>query len=178
MFKTDEEILKSWKKKPEEGFRLLYDRYAGSLLRFVYRFTGNQEQAEEILQDVFTEVLKADFESADFNLKGWLFTVAKNKSLNFERKKKREVASDKSVQEAVDPHSAEEQISTNQIFDRIHLFQSGLPKDLAQTWDLRKQGLDYKEIASELNIPIGTVKSRFSRLVEYFKKEFKLESPD
>ncbi|MGZ3634179.1 MAG: RNA polymerase sigma factor, partial [Parachlamydiaceae bacterium] len=142
------------------------------------RFTGNQEQAEEILQDIFTEVLKSKFESVDFNIKAWLFTIAKNKSLNFERKKKRELPSDKTIQDAVDPQSVEEQIADNQIFERIHFFQSQLPKELAQTWDLRKQGFDYKEIASELNIPIGTVKSRFSRLVDYFKKEFKLEKPD
>ncbi|MNJ96717.1 ECF RNA polymerase sigma factor SigW [compost metagenome] len=178
MLKSDEEILKSWKEDPHEGFRLLYDRYAGSLLRFVYRFTGNQEQAEEILQDIFTEVLKAQFESADFNIKAWLFTIAKNKSLNFERKKRREVPSDKWIQDAVDPHSTEEQIATNQIFERIHNFHSQLPKDLARTWDLRKQGLDYKEIASELDIPIGTVKSRFSRIADFFKKEFKIERPE
>jgi len=170
--------MQNWTKDPHEGFRLIYERYASVLLRFVYRFTGNQEQAEEILQDIFTEVLKAHFDSKDFNIKSWLFTVAKNKSLNFERKKKREVSSDKIVQEAVDPSVMEEQIATSQIFGRMAQIQSQLPKDLAQTWNLRRQGLDYQEIASHLNIPLGTVKSRFSRLVEHFKKEFKLENSD
>ncbi|HEX7675005.1 MAG TPA: sigma-70 family RNA polymerase sigma factor [Bdellovibrio sp.] len=178
MFKSDEEIIKIWKKDPHEGFRLIYDRYAGSLLRFVYRFTGNQEQAEEILQDVFTEVLKSNFETANFNIKAWLFTIAKNKSLNFERKKKREIPSDQLIQDAVDLQSTEETIATHQIYERIHSIQSQLPKDLAQTWHLRKQGLDYKEIASELSIPIGTVKSRFSRIADFFKKELKIERQD
>jgi RNA polymerase sigma-70 factor (ECF subfamily) len=178
MMVTDEEILRSWERNSQEGFRLLYDRYAGVLLRYIYRFTGNQEQAEEILQDVFTEVLKTDFANFDHNFKAWLFTVSKNKSLNFERRKKREVLSDESVQRAVDPHGMEEQISHAQILCRIEDLQIHLPADLAKTWSLRKQGLDYQEIASELKIPLGTVKSRFSRLVDYFKKEFKLENSD
>ncbi|MNY73203.1 RNA polymerase sigma factor RpoE [compost metagenome] len=69
----------------------------------------------------------------------------------------------------------EDSVSTAQIYSKIKTFQTALPHDLAQTWRLRQQGMDYAEIAMELNIPVGTVKSRFSRLVDYFKKEFKLE---
>lgn len=178
MLLSDEDILKTWTRDPQEGFRLIYERYSGVLLRFVFRFTGNQEQAEEILQDLFTEVLKADFSSPHFQLKAWLFTVAKNKSLNFERKKKREVASDKMIHAAVDPQGLEEQVANTQIFARMDRFEEVLPSDLARTWELRRQGLDYQEIALQLNIPLGTVKSRFSRIVDYFKKEFRLEHSD
>ena len=66
MIESDDEILKTWRRDPDAGFRLLYQRYAGSLLRYVYRFMGNQEQAEEILHDVFTQILKEDFSSTDF----------------------------------------------------------------------------------------------------------------
>lgn len=66
---SDEELLEIWQQNSEEGFRLVYERYADVLLRFVFRFTGNQEQAEEILQDLFTELLKVRMDSRDFQLK-------------------------------------------------------------------------------------------------------------
>ncbi len=176
MLITDEELLKNWGRSPDESFKSVYERYAGVLLRFVFRFTANQEQAEEILQDVFTELLGAVADQREgLQLKAWLFTVAKNKSLNFERKKKREVLSEDLVQKAIDPLPLELRISDSQISRRLLDFHSRLPKDLAHTWTLRKQGMDYQEIAEHLKIPLGTVKSRFSRLVDFFKKEFKVE---
>ena len=156
-----------------QHFQAIYDRYSGPLLRFVYRFTGNQEQAEEILQDVFTEFLRADlFTKDEAEQKAWLFTVAKNKSLNFERKKKWETASDKAIASSVDSHHLEAVVEHRQLLRRLSEVQKNLPEDLATTWKLRQQGMDYQEIAQALEIPVGTVKSRFNRLVEYLKKEF------
>lgn len=175
MLDSDRELLLLWRKDRSAGFRRIYDRYASVLLRYVYRFTGNQEHAEEILQDLFTEVLKAEFESADFHLKAWLFTIAKNKSLNFERRRRHEVLSEAPLQEAVATQNLEEDFYDQQIFERFQTLQSDLPDDLARTWELRRQGLDYQQISEHLRIPLGTVKSRFSRLVDYFRKEFKLE---
>jgi len=172
MPKTDEELLKHWDQDPDQSFQILYDRYSGVLLRFVYRFTGNQEQAEEILQDVFTEAFTAiSNRRANLNLKAWLFTVAKNKSLNFEKKKKREILSEEIIASAPDDFEIEEQVSDAQLSRKLEECQNNLPKDLLNTWSLRKQGLDYQEIADRLDIPLGTVKSRFSRTTQSLEKQ-------
>jgi len=176
MQKTDEDILRDWDKNPQQSFQTVYDRYSGVLLRFVYRFTGNQEQAEEILQDVFTEAFNIiSRHRENLQLKSWLFTVAKNKSLNFEKKKKREVVSEELIEAAANSEQMEDQICDKELAEKLERSEEHLPSDLAHTWDLRKQGLDYQQIADHLNIPLGTVKSRFSRLVDYFRKEFKVE---
>ncbi len=62
-------------------------------------------------------------------------------------------------------------INHNLLKNLSHL-ENSLPADLKQTWDLKKQGLDYQQISQALSIPVGTVKSRFSRLVDHLKKEF------
>lgn len=175
---SDEELVLKWGDDPDASFKLAYGRYSGLLLRYIFRFTGNQEQAEEIIHEVFFELIKTmnSRGARDLSLKAWLLTVARNKSLNFERKKRHEIQSESLVQAAVDPVDLEERISSEQITHLISHVQTLIPQDLAQTWDLRKQGLDYQQIATELNIPIGTVKSRFHRLVGFFKKELKIEN--
>ena len=49
--------------------------------------------------------------------------------------------------------------------------ENNLSTDLRETWNLRKDGFDYQEIADRLSIPLGTVKSRFHRLTLILRKE-------
>jgi len=168
---TDAHLLALLKSEPEKGLRLIYERYASPLLRFAIRFTEDQAAAEDILHDIFSELLDGKFrEMTDANLKGWLFTVAKNKSLNSLRKKSREIPlNPERLQGSIDVEaSAHQEWSARKLEEVGH----SLPADLRETWQLRQQGLDYQQIADRLTIPLGTVKSRFSRLVTFMKKEF------
>jgi RNA polymerase sigma factor (sigma-70 family) len=80
---------------PEGHLRMVYERYSGILFRFLYRFTENRQVAEEILHDLFLELVKGRFRPLDGGtLKSWLFTVAKNRALNQRRTNKRFVAID------------------------------------------------------------------------------------
>jgi hypothetical protein len=58
---TDEEILQVLWSDPAIGFRRVYDRYGGPLLRIILRFVSSQEIAVEILHGVFVELLKQNF---------------------------------------------------------------------------------------------------------------------
>jgi len=135
----------------------VYSRFGEPLYRFIYRFTGNREAAEEILQDTFIQLVDGKFVGNEAEVKNWLYAVARNKSLNHLKRQREPVALEMSVPDT-----------------RLLLLQvaeTALPDDLKRTWDLRKEGLDYQEIAETLSIPVGTVKSRFSRLVKFMKKE-------
>jgi RNA polymerase sigma factor (sigma-70 family) len=160
--------------KKEAAFRSLYDRYSSPLFRFIYRFTLNQQVAEEILHDIFLQLLNDKYNASEGNLKGWLFTVAKNKSLNHAKKSSFEVSQDLAIENAASESDLEQSLITQNLFKNLSLVENNLPEELKQTWNLRKQGLDYQQISQALSIPVGTVKSRFSRLVGHLKKEFNL----
>lgn len=174
---SDEELylqLKSERKK-EFAFRSLYDRHSGPLFRFIYRFTVNQQVAEEILHDIFIQVLNEKYNSqSEGSLKSWLYTVAKNKSLNSIKKASFEKKEQVEVNNAVCGSNLEESFISDNLLKRLSTVEKELPLDLQQTWNLKKQGLDYQQISQKLSIPVGTVKSRFSRLVDHLKKEFQL----
>lgn len=157
----------------EQAFRCLYDRYSSVLFRFIIRFTANAQQAEEILHDVFAELLAGKFKyEEEASLKNWLFTVAKNKSLNHCKKSRREVASLKIVEATPSEHELELQMINNDLASTLLHAEKSLPQDLGKTWELRKQGMDYAQIADTLAIPVGTVKSRFHRIVKILRKDF------
>lgn len=177
--RTDESLWAEFRKDPTSGFEPLYRRFAGPLLRFTYRFCGSREVAEEILHDVFAELLRGSYrELPTEGLKGWLYTLARNKSLNHRRRADREVASEKTVAAAIDETDLERNFAMDRRAVHLRIAENALPPDLAETWALRREGLGYEEIAERLAIPLGTVKSRFHRLVNRLKEELKHESSE
>lgn len=172
--KTDEELYFEWfKRENVQAFHQIYERHASSLFRFIYRFTLNRPAAEDLLQDIFTDLHAGKFTVTEVGtLKSWLYTIAKNKSLNFIRKNSFETPQESFIQTALVEENLESQVISQNLLDRLTNLEKQLPADLAQTWNLRKAGMDYQQIAGELSIPLGTVKSRFSRLVEYLTKHF------
>lgn len=160
--------------KKESAFRILYDRYSSSLFRFIYRFTLNQQITEEILHDIFIQLLNEKYNHNYGNLKSWLFTVAKHKSLNHVKKASFETSDDLAIAKASSDSDLENSFINHSLLKNLSLIENNLPSDLRKTWNLKKQGLDYQQIALALSIPVGTVKSRFSRLVNHLKKEFHL----
>jgi RNA polymerase sigma-70 factor (ECF subfamily) len=173
---TDEDLQQQFLKNPEQAFRAVYDRYASPLFRFIFRFTANNEQSEEILHDIFTQLLSGKFRPhADTHLKSWLYTLAKNKSLNHMKKSTFEIRDPSLLELAPSEVDLESATINDGLLQKLSRAEETLSPDLQQTWSLRKQGLDNQQIADQLSIPVGTVKSRFHRLVEYLKEEFKNE---
>ena len=174
---SDEDLLREFSQNPERAFAVLYNRYSGPLFRFIYRFTVNRECAEELLHDIFLQLLAGKFKNGpDSNLKSWLFTLAKNKGLNHLKKKTHERADQSIIENVVSGVDLELNLIQANLMNKLSLAETILPKDLKDTWDLRRQGIDYRQISQELAIPVGTVKSRFSRLVDFLKMEFSNET--
>jgi len=75
------------------------------------------------------------------------------------------------VDAAVAPTDLENETISANLAAQLERAEIALPSELLKTWELRKRGLDYQSISRELEIPVGTVKSRFARIVDYMRKE-------
>lgn len=73
----------------KDAFRLLVDRHTRSVYSVAYRMTGNQQDAEEIVQDSFLRAYKSleRFELRS-SFSTWLYRIAVNRSLDFLRARK------------------------------------------------------------------------------------------
>jgi RNA polymerase sigma-70 factor (ECF subfamily) len=136
-----------------------------NLKYFAYTLTSNYEDAQDLVQETFLKALtNRDKFTANTNLKAWTFTIMKNTFINNYRQNVRNnTILDKtddlyylnlSKESSIGlPDSA---LSEKEIQREI----SNIDEDQRRPFEMYNQGFKYKEIAEELNLSIGTVKSR------------------
>jgi RNA polymerase sigma-70 factor (ECF subfamily) len=132
---------------------------------FALSLTKDKEQAQDLLQETLLKALTyKDKFTPDTNLKAWMHTIMRNTFINDYRKsiRTRTVVTTKDDIEVLDfvlattfaaPDSA---ISHKEIMQ----FINKLGEQYRVPFIMHFNGYKYKEIADQLNIPIGTVKSR------------------
>jgi len=139
-------------------------RAAHNYARWLVR---NNHDAEDIVQESFMKAYKALDTFRGGDAKAWMLSIVRNTTMNFLRQRKPDVTVNWSIQEreledsAPDPESGLlEQSRREQVRRAI----AQLAPEFREAIVLREmEDMSYKEIASVLNIPIGTVMSRLSR---------------
>lgn len=133
--------------------------------RFAYSLTGSMADADDLLQSTVERVLSRELPK-DVNLSKWMFRVCRN--LWIDEYRSRKVRGDTSGH---DPELAEEQTVDGERavvgeieLDRVNTAMQQLPDEQRAILSLvAMQGLSYKEVATTLEIPMGTVMSRLAR---------------
>ena len=148
-----------------------FDEHISPHLRAAYNFARwlvrNDHDAEDIVQESFLKAFAAADEFRGRDPRVWLFTIVRNTTINLLRRRRSERIAGRPeemqepVDTAADPESA---MIAGSRRTRIRAAIAALPDDFREALILREfEGLSYKEIASVLNAPIGTVMSRLSR---------------
>lgn len=170
---SDEDLIERFQKGDLYAFDLIVKRYKDQLLNFVFRFVGNQEEAEDIVQETFLRVYrkrKAYKRIAKFST--WIYTIAGNLSrTELRRRKRRKLFSisdlgfeDKDYEISDEVYNPENQVDGLIQEEIIHREINQLSPKFREVIVLRDiQELSYEEISKIIKVPIGTVKSRVNR---------------
>ncbi len=170
---TDEELIARFQQGDQQAFDILVHRYKDQLLNFVYRFVGNRNDAEDIVQETFLRVYKNKHyykEIAKFST--WIYTIAGNLAKTELRKRKRRklfsvsnfMNEEKDYEIPDEDKNPELEVDGTIKDDIIQKAIEKLPPKFKEVILLRDvQGFSYEEISQILNIPLGTVKSRVNR---------------
>jgi RNA polymerase sigma-70 factor (ECF subfamily) len=87
---SDDEIIRSVQQGKVQNFSILIDRYKKKILNFINTMLFDYEEAENLTQDVFIKVYESiDRYQTQGSFQSFLFTIAKNLTLNFIKKRKR-----------------------------------------------------------------------------------------
>lgn len=181
MENSDEELIEQYLNGKKDVFRFLVERYSDSLFNFVVRFVG-KDNAPDILQDVFLKVWKnlKNFDDKKASFKTWIFTIAKNTSFDFLKKRKTLVFSDldDGANDFVENILDESDIATEIIQkledkELLNSILNKLPENYKTVLVLYYQEeMTFKEIGEILNKPLNTVKSYHHRAILKIKEEF------
>ena len=166
---SDEALLASIANGDQAAFETLYGRYADLVYSIALRVVADQGIAQDVAQEVFLRIWRhpALFDETRGRFVSWLMSVARNRAVDEVRsrgrRRLREVtapagADDPADPQAVDPPTAA-QLSAER--EAVHAGLATLPQDQRVAIELAYfGGMTQQEIASVLNTPLGTVKTR------------------
>ena len=141
------------------------------VFNLAYKFVGRHDEAEDLTQDIFLKIFKAlhTFDRRA-NFQTWLISISRNLCIDHYRsvRKERETMARDVDASQLTPVSRERgphsQLEQHDLRDLVRLALAELPPALRQAVVLRDlQEFSYQEIAEQLGLPEGTVKSRINR---------------
>lgn len=162
--KKEEELVSQLKAKQKEALSYLYDRYSGALYGVVLRIVKKEDQAEEVLQDIFLKIWDriGSYDPNKGKLFTWMVNIARNQAIDKMRSK--ELSKEKKTD---DIDNLVDRID-NKEYSELSVESIGLKEVVAKLPADQKFVIDYlylkgytqSELADEFNIPLGTVKTR------------------
>ncbi len=176
---VDQQLVERVQRGDKHAFDLLVTKYQRRLGRLISRFVRDPAEAEDVTQDAFIKAYRAlpgfRGESAFYT---WLYRIGINTAKNYLLASKRrpptstpfDAEESESFEEAgllQEVSTPENELMSKQVVDVVQSSLQQLPEDLRSALTLREiEGLSYEEIASVMNCPVGTVRSRIFRARE------------
>jgi RNA polymerase sigma-70 factor (ECF subfamily) len=174
---TDEQLFLEYRRTGDrELYAQLVYRYERELFKYLRRYLGNAELAEDVFQATFLAVhLKSQSFEEGRRFRPWLYKIATNKAIDAGRHVKR------SRMISLDLPNERDHSEVGQLADMLESSEASPEDALTQAENARQvraaleqlpeslsvvvhlvyyQGLKYREVAEALDLPVGTVKSR------------------
>ena len=151
-------------RRDKVAFAHLYDHFGPRVVAYLRRLGTDQAAAEDLAQDVMLTVWHRaqTFDPGKAAVSTWIFTIARNRRIDVLRKERRpEFDPNDPALVGAAPTAADQQLAADQEAVRLRAVIDGLPSEQAELLRLAYfQDKSHGMIAEQLNLPLGTVKSR------------------
>ncbi|MEQ1775044.1 MAG: RNA polymerase sigma factor RpoE [Burkholderiales bacterium] len=182
----DQQLVERAQRGDKHAFELLVIKYQRKLVRLLSRFIRDTSEVEDVAQEAFIKAYRAlpNFRG-DSAFYTWLYRIGINTAKNYlvamgrraptSTSMDAEEAEDLGESELLqDVNTPENQLMSKQVAETVNQTLEKLPEELRTAITLREmEGLSYEEIASIMNCPIGTVRSRIFRAREAIATQLK-----
>jgi RNA polymerase sigma-70 factor (ECF subfamily) len=175
----DQQLVERAQHGDKQAFGLLVAKYQRKLGRLLSRFIRNPTEVEDVVQEAFIKAYRAlpSFrgESAFYT---WLYRIGINAAKNYLVSEGRrpptttefdseEAEGFEDAEQLRNINTPENELMSKQVAETVNKAMDSLPEELKTAITLREiEGLSYEEIATMMNCPIGTVRSRIFRARE------------
>lgn len=170
---TEQELIKGCIKRDAKSQRMLFDQYSGIMMTVCRRYSNDQKEAEDLLQEsfikVFSHISQYRFEGS---LEGWIKRIVVNTALRVLKSKKIHFSAIN--EDTHETQSIDSQALTNLNADELLKLIDNLPEGYRIVFNLYAlEGYDHNEIAKLLNINPGTSRSQLSKARGLLKTQIK-----
>lgn len=176
---VDQQLVERAQRGEKAAFELLVAKYQRKLVRLLSRFIRDPTEVEDVAQEAFIKAYRAlpSFRG-DSAFYTWLYRIGINTAKNYLVALGRRAPTVSETENAEgdgpeesgqvpDYNTPENELMSRQIAETVNRAVEDLPEELRTAITLRElEGLSYDEIASIMNCPIGTVRSRIFRARE------------
>ena len=171
-------MVRSLSKGNIVAFNTLYNEYSNRLYRFAFGYLKSQQEAEEIVQEVFFKIWESRSKlKADLSFKSFLFTIAFNIIKKHFRTKEQVSKYFTSLSNADIDVVTSEKITYNSLHQFISELVNRLPERRKAIFiKSRFEGLSIKEIAAEMNISHKTVENQLTEALKFIRTNINRES--
>ena len=163
-------------RRDRKAFKSLFDHFAPRIKGFCQNNGSTADRADEVVQEAMVNVWRKAhlFDPAKASAGAWIFAIARNSRIDLIRKEKRPEAdtTDPYFDQATpdDPFSV---LEMERKSNRLRSFVEKLPSEQQQVLRLAFfEEKPHSEVADELKIPLGTVKSRIRLAFKRIKSEY------
>lgn len=171
----------------KDGLHRIYIAYAKSVFKVIYEVVQSKEDAEDLTGDVFIKLWEAlDSYKPGNGHKGYLMTIARNRAIDFIRKRKREVlmspdtagAEDDISQTIFDTGGTYGGDQTGQIPENVVVGNLSIKEAMEKLLPVERQiinmkvmmDMTFKDISETLSIPMGTVTWRYREAINKLRR--------
>jgi RNA polymerase sigma-70 factor, ECF subfamily len=162
----DQDAVSRLARGDHDALAELYDRHARLMYSLALRIVRGQADAEDVLQEVFSQVWRqaARYDTSRGSVGGWLVTLTRSRALDRLRRARTEpqAAADELARDIPDQApAADRQLVTEQQAVQVRAALDALPDGQRIPLELAYyEGISQSAIANRLNVPLGTIKTR------------------
>jgi RNA polymerase sigma-70 factor, ECF subfamily len=176
---ADEELMPWIGRKDAEAFEVFYDRHGGAAYSLAYRMLGDRGAAEDCIQEAFISIWRSGgrFDRTRGSVRSWTLSIVRNRAIDQLRSKagkapKLTFDDDAILESRPAEELTEEEAMRQETATEVRGALSQLPDDQSKCIQLAYfGGFSQSEIASMLNLPLGTVKGRMRLGLEKIRGE-------
>jgi RNA polymerase sigma-70 factor (ECF subfamily) len=172
--KDETQMVALLKSKDRKAFSKLYDNYSPSLYGIILRIVQEEEMAQDVLQEVFLKIWDkmSSYEQGKGRLFTWMLNIARNAAIDKTRsaefkKTARNIPLEDTIRRVERTNTSEnkiEHIGIKSLIDKLK------PEHRSIIDLVYLQGYTQSEVAEELNIPLGTVKTRVKLAINHLRE--------
>ena len=173
---SEEELVNGLKNQDTIAMEALYSMYSGALLGIISRVVVQTEVAEDVLQETFVKIWNSasGYDPSKGRLFTWMMNIARNLSIDKLRSKDyKNTNKNQDIENNVDFIDEQKKVTFNADTLGLKDLVTDLKPDFKDVLDMVYfKGYTHVEAAEELNIPLGTVKTRVRMAILELRKKF------